>query len=166
MRPSLETIKQKKDLIGAEIGVQFGINAFDILMEMDIKKLYLIDPYLPFPNASNNMIPTEVEGPNHKQMIDIVEKKLEKFNNKIVWIRKFSYDAYGDIPDGELDFVYIDGDHRTEILKKDIILYTPKVKIGGLIAGHDMDFDYVEKGVKEMYSDYKTGGSDWWVVKR
>ena len=41
------------------------------------------------------------------------------------------------IEDGSLDFVYIDGDHQYESCKKDLQLWIPKIKKGGIIAGHD-----------------------------
>jgi len=168
MRPSLERIKQRKQLVGAEIGVQNGYNAMDMLEHLDLLKLYLIDPYTPFPNASNGKMPdpSEVNQAMCDKVFEEVKKKFEKYNDKIIWIRKYSWDASNDILDGELDFVYIDGDHRTEILKKDITLYLSKVKIGGLLAGHDFHFDYVRNGVNQMLSRYETQGDDWWFIRK
>ena len=48
-----------------------------------------------------------------------------------------SEDAVDDIPE-KLDFVYIDGNHAYEYVKKDIGLYYPKLKKGGVIGGHDV----------------------------
>jgi hypothetical protein len=39
--------------------------------------------------------------------------------------------------DGSLDWVYIDADHRYEAVRRDILAWLPKVKKGGMIAGHD-----------------------------
>lgn len=36
-----------------------------------------------------------------------------------------------------LDFVYIDGDHRPEHVRADLAAWWPKVRPGGLLAGHD-----------------------------
>lgn len=44
-RPSLRTLENNKDLIGVEIGTDAGLNALNILENLDIKKLYLVDPY-------------------------------------------------------------------------------------------------------------------------
>ncbi len=41
------------------------------------------------------------------------------------------------IPDGELDFAYIDGDHTLKGITIDLIRVYPKVRIGGFIAGDD-----------------------------
>ena len=44
-----------------------------------------------------------------------------------------------DILKGEkLDFLFIDGDHRYDAIKKDFELYSPFVRNGGLIAFHDI----------------------------
>jgi hypothetical protein len=41
------------------------------------------------------------------------------------------------VPDRSLDFVYIDGNHSYGAVLADLQAWTPKVKIGGVIAGHD-----------------------------
>ena len=170
-RPSLNTLINKQNLVGVEIGVGLGINAYNILSTLDIKKLYLIDPYTMtkekgvagyhLKNASDNQY-KEYSEKLKKEAID----KLKPFEDKIEWIFDYSEFAAKLIPD-DLDFVYIDGNHDYEGVKKDIELYHEKVKQGGLVAGHDYDGADVEKAVKEFYKDTKVnlGDSDWWVVK-
>lgn len=36
-----------------------------------------------------------------------------------------------------LDYVYIDGDHRYKSVMRDIVVWWPKVRPGGILAGHD-----------------------------
>jgi predicted O-methyltransferase YrrM len=48
-----------------------------------------------------------------------------------------SEDAVSSFKDGELDLVWIDADHSHEGCSRDIDLWLPKVKKGGLICGHD-----------------------------
>lgn len=163
-RPALKNLEGKKNIIGVEIGVQYGINARDILEKYDIKTLYLIDPYVPYPSASG-------EGMARVEGWKIVEEYLDKFRDKIVGIRKHSWDAANDIPN-ELDFVYIDGDHRYEAVKKDLELYYPKVKVGGLFSGHDYAprAPAVMKAVDEFFENkkekvYSGGRWDWFVFK-
>lgn len=38
---------------------------------------------------------------------------------------------------GPFDFVYLDGDHRTEMVALDVRLWWPKIRPGGVLAGHD-----------------------------
>jgi predicted O-methyltransferase YrrM len=61
-------------------------------------------------------------------------KNISSFNN-IQHIRKTSDDAVNDI--GKIDFLYIDGLHTYDQVKKDITNYLPKIEKGNFIGGHD-----------------------------
>ena len=77
-------------------------------------------------------------------------------------------------PDGYFDFVYIDADHTYEMVKKDVNLWLPLVKKGGIIGGHDYGFPDevcryggVQKAVDECFETdrikvYKNQGV--WLV--
>ncbi len=169
-RPSLIQLKDKKDLVGAEIGVAYGINARYMLQELSIKKLYLIDPYMKY--GKHKDVQRE-KGPRGSTLKGAI-KLLKPWEDKIFWIYDTSARAVSGIPDDSLDFVYIDGHHQYNYVKNDIILYWPKVKIGGLMAGHDYT-KYrpgVVKAVNEIFEKFDTAGCakgikavDWWVWK-
>ena len=71
--------------------------------------------------------------------------------------------------DESIDFLFIDADHHYEAVKRDIELWYPKIKKGGIISGHD----YAEGGecgvipaVNESFSDFKIfSGSVWYKIK-
>lgn len=48
-----------------------------------------------------------------------------------------SVEAACRAPDHHYDFVFIDASHKTEETKADLSLWYQKVKIGGVLAGHD-----------------------------
>lgn len=48
-----------------------------------------------------------------------------------------SMEAVQKFENESLDFVFIDGSHEYEDIKDDIIHWLPKVKPGGILAGHD-----------------------------
>ena len=54
--------------------------------------------------------------------------------------------------DNSLDFVFIDATHEYDSVKEDIKLWYPKVKEGGILAGHDYNtkFPGVDKAVNEF----------------
>ena len=45
--------------------------------------------------------------------------------------------------DGSLDFVFLDNDHTTEHLARELVVWWPKLKPGGILAGHDYDWKSV-----------------------
>jgi hypothetical protein len=147
---------KNKNLIGAEIGVEHGLNAKTMLRFLPIKKLYLIDPY------------QQKSGDTYYKE---AKRFLKKYKEKIEFIRKSSEEAINEIPN-DLDFVYIDGSHEYDIVKKDILMYYNKVKQGGLIGGHDFWADQI--GVCKAVIDFaqknnlklKGGLTDWWFIKK
>ena len=164
-RPSLLWLKDKKDIVGCEIGVQFGINAKNILENYDISILYLIDPYKEYLNTSGGVSCSDEECQEIKKF---ARNYLNGYANTI-WIEQSSEDAIIYIPNC-LDFVYIDGDHSYEATKKDIELYYPKVKKGGMVAGHD--YKESEQGVIKAVNEFFVGKNifiggkwDWWYIK-
>jgi hypothetical protein len=52
-------------------------------------------------------------------------------------IRKFSAEAHGLFAEEFFDFVYVDANHSFEACYQDLSWWFPKVKRGGLLAGHD-----------------------------
>ncbi len=50
-----------------------------------------------------------------------------------------SESASRQFPDSSVDLVFLDGDHGFDGFRRDLIHWMPKVKPGGLIAGHDIN---------------------------
>ena len=67
----------------------------------------------------------------------------------------------------KLDFVYIDANHNYECVKEDIEHWYPKVKVGGIIAGHDFHYKTVHTAVLEKFPKvmYDQMG-DCWVYEK
>jgi hypothetical protein len=151
VRPMTLMIKAmgKDNLVGVEIGLENGFNAGTMLRTLPIKKLYSIDI----------------------SVKDSARKRLSKFGEKVELLENTSEHAAKDIPD-DLDFVYVDGSHQYEFVKKDIELYFPKVKDGGVFGGHDFDgshidgvcravFEFAQKNNYPLHGKHK----DWWFIK-
>jgi len=163
---------KKKDLVGIEIGVYDGWNSLEILETLPIKKLYLIDPYKSYDDYFENE-DSETQKDLDKRRI-VTREVLKKYKDKIVFVYDFSEKAVEKINE-EVDFVYIDGNHEYSFVKKDIELYFPKVKKGGLIGGHDYNFSpETEKkhfGVVKAVQEFFKGKTvyfhdwDWWTTK-
>lgn len=52
---------------------------------------------------------------------------------------RYSADAVEDLPDQSIDLLFIDGNHSYLAVKDDIIRYWPKVKMEGVMLGHDFN---------------------------
>lgn len=59
-----------------------------------------------------------------------------------------SWEAARLYPDGSLDFVFIDAAHDSPSVLRDLEAWWPKVKDGGILAGHDFDWPSVERAIK------------------
>jgi|TARA_Y100000294_G_C8518311_1_gene321810 hypothetical protein len=121
-----------KPLIGAEIGVAKGNHAKQILSFLNIKQLVLVDPWVIHTDWINR---TEDETYYENRY----KETLNKFsnNNKVKIIRDYSVNAAKMFDDKYFDFVYLDGDHSYEAVKKDLDSWYPKLKKYGVMCGDD-----------------------------
>ena len=154
-----------RPLIGAEIGVQRATNAYNIMRLLPMAKLYLIDPYDWYEDS------TEPEDLDTLRIYETALNKMKRYGPRIFFIRKTSEEAV-DFVQEPLDFVYIDGNHLYDYVKKDIELYYPKLKSGGILGGHDFNATYpgVAEAVLEFARKHRLqlqgDNIDWWLVKR
>jgi hypothetical protein len=96
-----------------------------------------------------------------KNLHDIFKSNMKPLEKYYRSIKSKSLDAVNSFPDQSLDFVFIDASHEYEDVKNDIIAWFPKVKVGGVLAGHDYyennDFaPGVKMAVNEIFRDFET----------
>ena len=65
----------------------------------------------------------------------------------------------------DLDFVFVDANHKYQFVKDDIQDYLPMVKPGGTIAGHDIYFADVKRAVTELLPG-ATFTPSCWIYKK
>lgn len=119
--------------IGAEIGVADGRFA-EIIFDKNpqLKELHLIDPWVPYGNNWRD------EKYQEQAFLQAQNRFIGKDTNRVVHFHKVeSVTAYEVLDIPELDFVFIDGAHDFDNVMLDIILWSKKVKKGGIVAGHD-----------------------------
>ena len=143
-----------------------GDNALNILKNLpNLKKLILIDPYLPYVDGDINNKTVTVP-----PRAEVAAQKLAKYADKLEWRFFKSLDAAKLFHAEELDFVYIDGDHTYENVKAELDAYWPLIKRGGVMGGHDINFYGVMRAVGEFAQENqlhpRTDEQDWWIVKK
>jgi hypothetical protein len=62
-------------------------------------------------------------------------------------VKGLSADVARGIPDGSLDFAYIDADHSEAGVLSDLMAWARKVRTGGVVSGHDWNLPSVRRAV-------------------
>jgi hypothetical protein len=152
--PDIDSLASRIDLIkffkpkgiGVEVGVQQGVFARKILDHCPDLTLYLVDcwqtqDFKVYPDIAN------VSMLEHAQfMVDAIFLNSPYFD-RIKIIKDFSENAVFYFKDLSLDFIYLDGNHKLEYITKDLEIWYPKLKNGGLFAGHD----YIDTNFESGY---------------
>ena len=122
-----------KNSICAEIGTYDGDFAKKIFYFTNPQKLHLIDPWVDSWHDG---------GAYQDKMKNRYQNVLKRFNReinlgKVAIHRGYSHEVCSNFEDNYFDWIYIDGNHQYEFVKKDLELYYPKIKMGGFITGDD-----------------------------
>ena len=158
MRPMIKYIYDHctfEPLVGAEIGIDIGVNAKNILTHLPMSLLCLVDPFERYPSHKKKAL-----------------RRLDKAGGNYLFFHATSVDVAKRLPGAFLDFVYVDAGHKYDDVKSDINAWYPKVKPGGVFGGHDFKarhmglcravFEFALKNNLVVYGKEW----DWWVIKK
>lgn len=118
---------------GAEVGVSAGLFSKQICARNPAMHLLCVDNWAAYP-----AVPPDSSGQTQEEMDAIYERaraRLEPFNTTL--LRQSSVEAASQVEDASLDFVYVDASHLLPDVIADIAAWAPKVRRGGIVAGHD-----------------------------
>ncbi len=117
---------------GAEIGVESGLYS-DALLSLN-KNLHLIsiDAWRAYRGYRDHTSQQKLD-----RFYEETIKLLFKYGNRSEIWKNSSAEALSHIRDNSLDFVYIDANHAFYNVAHDIHNWLKKVKVGGIISGHD-----------------------------
>lgn len=116
---------------GAEIGVEQGEYSEVLCQAIPGVRLLCVDAWRAYPGYRDHVDQRKLD-----RFFEETTARLAPYSGATL-VRKFSLDAVTDVPDGSLDFVYIDGNHSFQACTNDIAEWSKKVRPGGIIAGHD-----------------------------
>lgn len=130
---------------GIEIGVQIGLNSMMLLDACpNITKIIGIDPYEPYTDWDG----TEVTDKTQNEIYGTLMEHFDLFKGQFQLIKQKSVDAAPQLENGAYDFLFIDGDHSLKSVLNDLEYYVPKVRTGGIIAGHDVGIHSVNMALQ------------------
>ena len=144
---------------GVEVGVSQGEYSDVLLSKWSGKKLYLVDAWRHFDGVEDISNPPPATHFRHMLM---TLQKVYAYGSRATIIRDLSANAANLFQDGTLDFVYIDASHDYENVKIDLQTWYPKVKPGGVFAGHD----YLDGTIHFNDGEGKYAGAAHYGVKR
>ena len=134
--------------------------------------LYAVDTFEGSPNEPRIQKDLEKLKEKETTLREEFLKNIEPVNHIVKMIHMDSISASKQFEDKSLDFVFIDGSHLYEAVLADIQAWLPKVKIGGVIGGHDIDgpeeFNGVRQAVEEVFDkDFDVVNPGWasWLHK-
>lgn len=145
---------------GAEIGVERGKFSEVLLDSNPNLHLICVDAWRTIPGYRAHVAQDQLDGFYRDTAL-----RLSRFRGRVTLVRDFSVPASFDVPDGSLDFVYIDGGHDFGSVVADLQAWVPKVRSGGIVSGHDFvkrDGFHVREAVEMWTQCY--GVSPWFVL--
>lgn len=116
---------------GAEIGVWAGEFSQELCETITGLQLLCVDPWREYKTYN--------ERKNNQRRLDAAyhEARARLAPYQCTLQRMTSLEAAALVPDGSLDFVYIDGNHQEPFISQDLAAWLPKVRSGGILSGHD-----------------------------
>lgn len=143
-----DIINQNRFVTGAELGLWDGRTYLHLLRHCPDLMLIGVDLW------KSQGIYTGVDKwgndwseQSHQEHEKKVRGGAAKYGDRSIIYKMSTVDAAHLVAPGSLDFVFIDADHSYMGVVSDIRAWSSKIKPGGLLMGHDIDWDSVRKAV-------------------
>lgn len=148
--------KQRGWKLGAELGVRRGHFSVYLVDNVPGLSMIAVDTW------AQEGISQNYERYKHDNNYKVV---LDRFECRPIEIKRMlTHDAAKEVPDGSLDFAFIDASHEYEAVLQDIDDWRPKVK--DMLLGHDWERASVRQAVHERFGHNVLIGPDQcWAVR-
>lgn len=153
-----------------ELGAYKGKSTSFIVTEIVNKNrnisFYTVDTFM---GDSGSNDPKEVEAYKEANSCNLYEdylKNTSHIKDRFKTIVGLSHEAANFFADNSVDCIFIDAGHSYESSKKDIKSWYPKIKNGGIMAGHDYNaWEGVHNSVNEFFEKPDLVENGCWFVK-
>jgi len=130
-----------ENMIMVEIGSYAAVSSH--LFAEKVKHIYCVDQWKAYSEVKEQYI-TEGER---------LFNNFLKYYNNVTKLKMSSVEASKTFENNFLDFVYIDANHSYESVIEDINSWIKKIKINGIIAGHDYHQGTVQKAIQDFFKN-------------
>lgn len=144
---------------GAEIGVLEGATLFYLLDRFPALTMVGVDKW-------ENIEIKSYSGHDLPPIGAAVRERALSYGERCRILHMDSVAAAAEVADGSLDFVFIDAFHSYESASADIRAWTPKVRPGGFVTGHDWHMASVARALDELLPGWLKHGEHVWTRER
>lgn len=165
----IDPIKNVKsiELIGIEIGVCCGVSTEFLCKNLaNLKILFAVDNYPTYIDWDGTKLTDE----RQKVIKEHAQQRLAKYSNiKLIYEKSSKFSE--TLPNNLVDFIFIDGDHSYNSIINDLNNYWPKVKSGGVFAGHGVNLPSVNCAIYDFFGKdlvakiIVTVNNGWYIIK-
>ncbi len=153
--------------VGAEVGVFAGELSHRLLSREDLTLLMVDSWKAGDGTAGLGDFHAELSQSQQDHYLGVTRSVTEFAGDRARILVNTSLEAAMLIPDGTLDFVFIDADHSYEACRADILAWLPKVKPSGFLSGHDYENPNfpqwgVKRAVEEILGPVEVGANYCW----
>jgi hypothetical protein len=152
----------------AEVGCKEGRTTGHVLKACPKVFAWAIDPWCAMPSQKGIKGGETYEDWDFAKIEAAFWENVGEHKDRVRMLRETSEVASRDM--GKLDLVFIDAAHDYESVKKDIRLWWPLIRDGGMLVGHDWNHKWpgVERAVADSFDLMRVGvtvDSLWFVLK-
>lgn len=154
-----------------EVGVAYGFHAEHLLEELPNIQYTGVDPYQTnydpndtFVAEVHRLLPDADHQRSFDRLHNVVQNKLTKYGSRASLMRKFWQDAAKSFRDGEVDLIYIDGNHTYEGVTKDLQSWWSKMnQENGIMCGDDWEWVSVYTACNDFF---KSKGVKYCLIRK
>lgn len=149
--------------VGCWKGKSTAYLAVEIINSNKNIKIHAVDTWEGSPNEEYH---TKDEYVKSNTLYDLFLNNVKPVESVIIPLKMDSVEASKLYTDNTIDVVFIDANHAYEYVIKDIKAWLPKIKSGGILAGHDYGWTGVNKAVHELLGNNITTQEGCWIYKK
>jgi len=151
---------------GAEIGVYAGETLHALLKHCRRLTMIAVDPLEPQRLTLDSLGDdgTKYRNTDWAALRKEMQKRCNRWPDRLTWHKMRSQEAAAKIEEDSLDFVFIDADHAQASVEQDIMAWTPKIKRGGWLTGHDCDLPSVRRALDRLLTGWTEHPAQVWTI--
>jgi predicted O-methyltransferase YrrM len=167
----------RADSILVEVGVAFGRSAAFLAQKLESSgnrgaKFFVVDPWSAcVPQANEEATRAEearvqIEGGPFNTFLHGMREWARPELERMLVLRAPSVQVARMFDPGSVDFVFVDGSHAYADVCADLDAWWPKIRAGGVLAGHDYCDPGIMRAVQERFGPLPYYGPNSWWTRR